>query len=123
MIAFATGGQDTINLVKQAAEFGLAEARHASRANAVDARRDKGNRKLELGQGSYATMAFYHDRSPEAGIWARRFFERMNAMPTQIQAGTYSAVRHYLQAVKDLGTDEPLAVLAKMRATPVNDIF
>jgi branched-chain amino acid transport system substrate-binding protein len=47
----------------------------------------------------------------------------MNAMPTQIQAGTYSAVRHYLQAVKDLGTDEPLAVLAKMRATPVNDIF
>ena len=41
----------------------------------------------------------------------------------QIQAGTYSAVRHYLQAVKDLGTDEPLAVLAKMRATPVNDIF
>ena len=32
-------------------------------------------------------------------------------------------MRHYLQAVKDLGTDEPLAVLAKMRATPVNDIF
>ena len=56
---------------------------------------------LQLGQGNYATMAFYHDRSPEAGIWARRFFERMNAMPTQIQAGTYSAVRHYLQAVKD----------------------
>ena len=48
---------------------------------------------------------------------------RAKAMPTQIQAGTYSAVRHYLQAVRDLGTDEPLAVLAKMRATPVNDIF
>jgi branched-chain amino acid transport system substrate-binding protein len=47
----------------------------------------------------------------------------MKTMPTQIQAGTYSAVRHYLRAVKDLGTDEPLAVLAKMRATPVNDIF
>ena len=78
---------------------------------------------LQLGQGNYATMAFHHDRSPEARVWAQRFFERMNAMPTQIQAGTYSAVRHYLQAVKDVGTDEPLAVLAKMRATPVNDIF
>jgi branched-chain amino acid transport system substrate-binding protein len=44
-------------------------------------------------------------------------------MPTSIQAGTYSAVRHYLQAVKDSGTDEPLAVVAKMRAAPVNDMF
>jgi branched-chain amino acid transport system substrate-binding protein len=78
---------------------------------------------LQLGQGNYATMAFHHDRSPEARIWAQRFFERMKTMPTQIQAGTYSAVRHYLQSVKDLGTDEPLAVLAKMRSTPVNDIF
>jgi branched-chain amino acid transport system substrate-binding protein len=47
----------------------------------------------------------------------------MKAMPTQIQAGTYSAVRHYLQAVKDSGADEPLVVLTKIRATPVNDIF
>jgi hypothetical protein len=47
----------------------------------------------------------------------------MKAMPTQIQAGTYSAVRHYLQAVKDTGTDESLAVIAKMKETPVNDMF
>jgi branched-chain amino acid transport system substrate-binding protein len=47
----------------------------------------------------------------------------MNAMPTQIQAGTYSGVRHYLQAVKAAGTNEPLAIVAKMRATPVNDMF
>ena len=32
-------------------------------------------------------------------------------------------MRHYLQAVKDAGTDEPFAVLRKMRATAVNDIF
>ena len=44
-------------------------------------------------------------------------------MPTAIQAGTYSAVRHYLQAIKDAGTEEPLTVVAKMRATPVNDTF
>jgi branched-chain amino acid transport system substrate-binding protein len=78
---------------------------------------------LELGQGNYAIMAFHHERSPEARTWSQRFFVRMKAMPTQIQAGTYSAVRHYLQAVKDRDTDEPLAVMAKMRETPVNDIF
>ena len=122
VIAFATGGQDTINLVKQAAEFGLAKSgtRVVPMQMMLDEVKAIG---LQLGQGNYATMAFHHDRSPEARIWALRFFERMKAMPTQIQAGTYSAVRHYLQAVKELGTDEPLAVLAKMRATPVNDIF
>ena len=122
VIAFATAGQDTINLVKQAAEFGLAKpgTRVVPMQLMLDEVKAIG---LPLGQGDYATMAFHHDRSPEARIWAQRFFERMKAMPTQIQAGTFSAVRHYLQAVRDGGTDEPLAVMAKMRATPVNDIF
>jgi branched-chain amino acid transport system substrate-binding protein len=121
VIAFATGGQDTINLIKQAAEFGLAKP--GTRVVPMQLKLDEVKAiGLQLGQGNYATMAFHHDRSPEAGIWAQRFFERMKAMPTQIQAGN-SAVRHYLQAVKDGGTDEPLAVLAKMRATSVNDIF
>ena len=113
---------DFTNLVKQAAEFGLAKpgTRVVPMQLMLDEVKAIG---LPLGQGDYATMAFHHDRSPEARIWAQRFFERMKAMPTQIQAGTFSAVRHYLQAVRDGGTDEPLAVMAKMRATPVNDIF
>ena len=112
VIAFATGGQDTINLVKQAAEFGLAKpgTRVVPMQLMLDEVKAIG---LKLGQGNYATMAFHHDRSAEARIWALRFFERMNAMPTQIQAGTYSAVRHYLQAAKDIGTDEPLAFWRK----------
>jgi branched-chain amino acid transport system substrate-binding protein len=122
VIAFATAGQDTINLVKQAAEFGLVKpgTRVVPMQLMLDEVKAIG---LQLGQGNYATMAFHHDRSPEARSWAQRFFERMKAMPTQIQAGTYSAVRHYLQAVKDSGADEALVVLTKMRATPVNDIF
>ena len=78
---------------------------------------------LELGHGDYATMAFHHDISTDARAWSQRFFQRMKAMPTQIQAGTYSAVRHYLQAVKDSDTDDSLAIVEKMRATPVNDMF
>ena len=122
VIAFATGGQDTVNLVKQAAEFNLGKSgiRIAPMQMMLDEMKAIGP---ELGQGDYATMAFHHNRSSEARKWADRFFKRMNAMPTQIQAGTYSAVRHYLQAIKDSGTDRPLAVLGKMRATPVNDIF
>ena len=44
-------------------------------------------------------------------------------MPSQIQAGVYSAVRHYLQAVKDTGSDDGETVMARMRATPVNDAY
>jgi branched-chain amino acid transport system substrate-binding protein len=44
-------------------------------------------------------------------------------MPSQYQAGIYSAVRHYLKAIEAAGTDEAMAVAAKMRALPVNDMF
>jgi branched-chain amino acid transport system substrate-binding protein len=122
VIAFATGGQDTINLVKQATEFGLAKT--GTRVIPVQMMIDEMKAiGPQLGQGLYVTMAFHHDQSSEANVWSQRFFQRMKAMPTQIQAGTYSAVRHYLQAVKDGGNDEPLAVVARMRETPVNDMF
>src|SRR6202140_1301770 len=122
VIAFGTAGADTVNLIKQAAEFRLAKpgVRVMPLQLMIDEVKAIG---LDLGQGNFALMAFHHDRSPEAKAWSLRFFDRVKAMPTAIQAGTYSAVRHYLQAVKDSGIDEPLAVVAKMRATPVNDMF
>ena len=50
-------------------------------------------------------------------------FAKMNRMPTMWQAGVYSSVMHYLNAVKEAGTDEPLKVAAKMRETPIEDFF
>ena len=44
-------------------------------------------------------------------------------MPSQIQAGVYSAVRSYLQAVKDTNSDDGPTVMAKMKATPVADAY
>jgi branched-chain amino acid transport system substrate-binding protein len=44
-------------------------------------------------------------------------------MPSQIQAGVYSAVRHYLQAVKDTDSDDGATVMARMKATPVSDAY
>ncbi len=39
------------------------------------------------------------------------------------QAGVYSSVMHYLNAIKESGTDEPLKVAAKMREKPIEDFF
>ena len=44
-------------------------------------------------------------------------------MPTMIQAGVYSAVMHYLKAIDATGTDEAKAVVAQMKAMPINDLF
>jgi branched-chain amino acid transport system substrate-binding protein len=123
VIALATAGADTVNLMKQAAEFGLTKPGSARVVPMQIMLTEIKAIGSELGQGIHTLFAFHHDRSPEAKSWSSHFFERANAMPTQIQAGDYSAVRHYLQAVKTTGTAEPLTVVATMKATPVDDMF
>ena len=62
---------------------------------------------LAAAQGVVATEAWYWDRDDDSRAFARRFAERhRGAMPTQYQAGIYSAVRHYLKAIEAAGTDE-----------------
>ena len=69
------------------------------------------------------TSAFYWNLTPESRAWSMRYFAQRKRMPTMIQAGIYSAVTHYLQAVQKAGTDEAQAVMSEMRAAPVNDFF
>ena len=59
----------------------------------------------------------------ETRSWSKKFEAKTGRKPSMNQAGVYSAVRHYLQAVKDLGTDDADKVAAKMRATPVTDMM
>src|SRR6202030_1016428 len=44
-------------------------------------------------------------------------------MPATGQAGDYSAVMHYLRAVKAINSDDAQKVMAQMKKTPVNDMF
>jgi branched-chain amino acid transport system substrate-binding protein len=78
---------------------------------------------LRVTKGDLILTSFYEDVSPEARRFSDAFYKRRNAMPSQIQAGVYSAVRHYLQAVKDTNSDDGPTVMAKMKATPVHDAF
>ena len=121
VIAFATAGQDTVNLVKQASEFKLAKpgTRVVPMQMMLDEVKAIGP---ELGQGDYATLAFHHDRSPEAK--PGRAFLRADEGNANADLGRNLFGGAPLSAGRQgSGTDEPLAVLAKMRTTPVNDIF
>jgi branched-chain amino acid transport system substrate-binding protein len=69
------------------------------------------------------TNAFYWDHDDASRAWSKRFFERVHRMPSMTQAGAYSATLHYLKAVRDANTKDADAVMAKMRATPINDFM
>lgn len=75
----------------------------------------------QLAQGLKLTHAFYWNRDEESRIWSRRFYERSGSMPTDLQAGVYSALTHYFKAVSAAGTVESRAVVSKMREIPIRD--
>src|SRR5262249_37322588 len=66
---------------------------------------------------------FYWDRDEASRAWSRRFFERTGRMPGMVQAGTYSAVLHYLKAIEAAGTADGKAVADKIRELAVDDFF
>ena len=122
IIGLANGGADTINTIKQAAEFGIV-AGGQNLAGIVMFISDINSLGLNLAQGLIITEAYYWDLNDKTRAFGKRFFERMKRMPTMNQAATYSATLHYLNAVKATGTRDTKPVLAKMRETPIHDAF
>ena len=121
VVAFANGGGDMVNAVKQANEFGL--TKNQSMVSLLVFISDVHSMGLEAAQGLKFVTAFYWNRDSESHVWSKRFFDRQGRMPTMAQASVYSAVRHYLAAIAAAGTDEAKAVMAKMREMPVNDFY
>lgn len=123
VIGLGNAGGDMINSIKQAQEFGIT-AGGQRLAGLLVFISDIHSLGLQVTQGLVLTTAFYWDRNEETRAWSKRFGERNGGrMPTMVQAGVYSAVNHYLAAIKAAGTDEAKAVVAKMREMPVNDFF
>jgi len=121
IIGLANAGADTINAIKQANEFGITPKQ--SLAGLLVFLSDIHSLGLPTAKGMYLTTAFYWDRDDASRKWSKRFFERHHKMPTMVQAGVYSELIHYFNAIKAAGTDNADAVMAKMKAMPVNDFF
>ncbi len=122
VIGLANAGSDTINSVKQAQEFGLTSG-GTRLAGLFLNLSDIHALGLSAAHGLMMTQGFYWDLDDGTRGFARRYFARQHAMPSQGQAGAYSAVMHYLKAVQAAGTDNPVTVADQMRATPVDDFF
>lgn len=122
VVVLANAGADTINGVKQAAEFGIVQRGQTLVAPVVFIT-DIHSLGLPIAQGLTFVTGFYWDRDDESRAFAKTFFERRHTMPTMAQAGVYSGVRHYLRAIEAAKTSDADTVAAKMREMPVNDGF
>jgi branched-chain amino acid transport system substrate-binding protein len=122
VIGLANAGQDTINSIKQAGEFGIVKGGQKL-AGLLVFSTDVKSLTLPVAQGLVLTESFYWDQNDETRAWTKRFRAKRDKIPSMLTAGAYSATLHYLKAVQAAGTDEAKAVMAKMRELPVNDVM
>ncbi|MBL6458031.1 ABC transporter substrate-binding protein [Belnapia sp. T6] len=125
VIGFANAGSDTINCVKQAAEFGITK-RGTKLAAMLMFITDVHSIGLETGQGLVCTESFYWDLNDRTRAFTQRVLPKMpNLYPNQIHAGCYSATLHYLRAVQAMGVPAAKAsgteVVNRMKAMPTED--
>ncbi|HET9665031.1 MAG TPA: ABC transporter substrate-binding protein [Burkholderiales bacterium] len=122
IIGLANAGADTINALKQGAEFGIVKAGQQF-AGLLVFLTDVHSLGLNTAQGLLLTESFYWDLNDQTRAFSKRFAKlHKNAMPTMGQAGVYSAVLHYLKAVEALKSDSPGdKVVAKMKELPTDD--
>ena len=124
VIGLANAGGDTINSIKQAAEFGIVSGGQKL-AGLLIFLSDIHSLGLKTAQGLTITSAWYWDKDDASRAFAKRFEARNHngLPPTYIQAGIYSAVNHYLKAIQAAGTDDADKVSAQMRKMKINDFM
>ena len=121
-IGFASTGSQLVTEMKQWTEFGMTGGPQKPVAGLLFLT-DTHSMGLNVAAGLRAVTAWYWDLNDETRAFARRFYTRHGAMPSEAQASMYSAVSHYLKGVAATGTDDTDTVLAWMRANPVDDVY
>jgi branched-chain amino acid transport system substrate-binding protein len=125
VVALANGGNDIVNCMKQAREFGLPQQGIRMVALACQMS-DIHGMGLATAQGMLAGMAFYWDLNERTRAFAKRVVPKMNGTyPSSTHAGAYACTLHYLKAVAAVGVDKAkesgLDVVAAMKRIPTDD--
>lgn len=122
VVGLANAGADTINAVKQAAEFGLTSG-DIKLAGLLVFITDVHSLGLNVAKGLFVTEAFYWDLNDNTRAFSKRFASRAGGkMPSQVHAGAYSATLHYLKALAATAPkSDGKAVVEKMVELPTSD--
>jgi len=124
IIGLANAGGDTINAIKQGAEFGVtAGGQHF--AGLLVFINDIEALGLKTAQGLVLTETWYWDMTDANRAFTKRWqvaANRPGKFPAMVPAGVYSSVIHYLKAVAALkSASDGRAVVAKMKEMPTDD--
>lgn len=122
VVALANAGGDTVNTIKQAADFKVG-ANQKVVALIFDLQGVPAM-GLQTAQGLTAINAWYWDLNDDTRAFAKRFQDRhaKKMYPNHMHAGVYSGVLHYLKSVDKAGSPvDGRAVVAAMKATPTDD--
>jgi branched-chain amino acid transport system substrate-binding protein len=123
VIGFANAGTDLQNCIKQSAEFGLTKG-GVKVATLLMAINDVNSLGQKVCEGLIYTDSFYWDLNDGTRDFAKRWGEKFGGMvPGLLHAANYCATNHWLKAVRAAGTTDADGVVAKMKATPVNDFY
>jgi branched-chain amino acid transport system substrate-binding protein len=122
VIGLANAGGDTINSIKQAAEFGINKGGQ-NLAGLLVFISDVHSLGLQTAQGLVLTSPFYWDLNDNTRAWSKEFAAgNKGRMPTLIHAGVYASVLHYLKALEQLKSDaDGVKVVDQMKAMPTDD--
>jgi branched-chain amino acid transport system substrate-binding protein len=124
VLGLANAGGDTVNSIKQAAEFGTNKAMKV--AALLMTINDVHALGLDTAQGLSLTESFYWDLNEGTRAFTKRVLPKTpKNYPNMIHAGCYSATLHYLKTVADMGAAEAkkdgVATINRMKAMPVED--
>src|ERR1700689_47195 len=123
VIGLANAGGDTVNSIKQAAEFGIVQGGQRL-AGLLVFISDVDSLGLKRAQGVLLSEAYYWDQNDQTRAFAKKLQAAFNGkVPTSGQAGVYSAVTFYLKAMAAAKTEDGAKVVAQMRAMPINDFM
>jgi branched-chain amino acid transport system substrate-binding protein len=122
IIGLANAGGDTINAIKQGAEFGIVKGGQKF-AGLLIFITDVHSLGLQTAQGLQLTSAFYWDLNDKTRAWSKRYSAQTGKEPTMVQAGDYSATLNYLKAVKAADSLDAGAVMKELRSAPINDFM
>ena len=127
VIGLANAGSDTVNCIKQAAEFGVGK-RGIKLASLLMFMPDVHALGLQTAQGLICTETFYWDLNDRTRAFYNRVkgrFERPTILPNSLHAGAYAATLHYLKTVRAMGVAEARVsgqrTVAAMKGTPTDD--
>ncbi len=123
VLGLCNAGADTVNSIKQAAEFGLTNKMKV--AAMLMFLGDVHGLGLEAAHGLFLTESFYWDMNDKTRAFTKRFRERMPSQtPNMTNAGGYAGTLHFLKALKEVGVAnraDGAAIVARMKAMPAED--